>query len=93
VSIDTEELPDAVAASLFVARHWHSGQWSPLYAWCSSGTPVAGLSREARRAADLAEREAERLALTTGDTQELEEYLTDAEALAALAVWAERRGL
>ena len=93
MSIDTEELSDAVALSLFSARHWHSGQWSPLDAWSSSGTPVAGLSREARRAADLAEREAERLALTTGDSEELEEYLTDADALAALAVWAERRGL
>jgi hypothetical protein len=93
VSVDTEELSDAVAQSLFSARHWYSGQHSALYSWASSGTPVVGLAAEATAAAEHAERLAERLALGSEDLEELDDVLTDCEALAALAVWAERRGL
>jgi hypothetical protein len=38
-----------------VAGHWHSGQWSALYAFCSSGTVVCGLSSEAAKCAQLAD--------------------------------------
>lgn len=31
-----------------VASYWHSGQSSPMYAFCSTGTIVHGLEREAR---------------------------------------------
>jgi hypothetical protein len=93
VSIDTEELSDSVAQSLFSARHWYSGQSSALYSWASSGTPVVGLAAEARAAAGHAEQLAERLSLGSEDLEEIEELLTDCDALAALAVWAEERGL
>ena len=29
-----------------IAGEWHGGQWSPLYAFCSSGTMVEGLEGE-----------------------------------------------
>ena len=93
MSVDVEELPEGVAESLFSARHWYSGQHSALYSWASSGSPVSGLAAEARAAAESAERLAERMALGGEELEELEDVLTDCDALAALAVWAERRGL
>ena len=30
----------------FIASEWHSGQWSPLYAFSSSGTITCGIVRE-----------------------------------------------
>lgn len=39
------------------AGDWHSGQFSPLYAYCSSGSVVSGLAAECRRAVWAAERE------------------------------------
>lgn len=89
MSTDLDDLPEAVAMSVFSARHWHSGQASALYAWASSGSAVAGLSREAANCARLAEEAAQ----TEEDPTELEELLIDTEALAALAAWAEEREL
>jgi hypothetical protein len=89
VSIDTDELPESVAESLFSARQWHSGQTSALYCWASSGSAVAGLSREAREAAVWAEE----LTAHLESEEEITEALIESDALAALAVWAERRGL
>ena len=89
MSIDGEDLTDALAESLFSARHWHSGQSSALYCWASSGSAVAGLSREAREAAEAAEQ----LSGALESVEEITEALIEAESLAALAVWAERRGL
>lgn len=37
-----------------LAYAWHGGQWSPLYAFASSGTIVSGLARESLRCAELA---------------------------------------
>lgn len=37
----------AVADLQETASHWHGGQWSALYAFCSSGTVVPGLASEA----------------------------------------------
>ena len=88
MSIDTEELSDAVAESLFSARRWHTGQRSALYCWASSATPVAGLAAEAQSAATGAG-----LLLADCEDSETEELLTDREALWALADWAEERGL
>lgn len=86
---DLEDLPEAVAMSLFSAQHWHSGQFSALYSWASSGSALLGLSREAANCARLAEE----AALTEQDPDELEELLIDTEALEALAAWAEEREL
>ena len=30
----------------FIASEWHSGQWSALYAFSSSGTVTSGIERE-----------------------------------------------
>lgn len=32
-----------------IASWWHSGQWSPLYAFCSTGTRKDGLATEVRQ--------------------------------------------
>jgi hypothetical protein len=39
------------------AGYWHSGQFSALYAYCSSGSVVTGLAAECRRAVWAAERD------------------------------------
>jgi hypothetical protein len=46
---------DAIMAAPFVARDYHSGQSSAMYALVSSGTMLEGLASEAREAADIAE--------------------------------------
>lgn len=78
--------PDALAAAPFVARDYHGGQYTALYALASSGSYVLGLAREAERAAKLAED----LAMAATDPAEAEELATDVEALHALAIDAAR---
>jgi hypothetical protein len=56
-----------------VAREWHGGQFSALYAFASSGTVVDGLGSEARRCAEQCtdDIEADKLrALASLDTEE-----------------------
>ena len=60
------------------AGYWHSGQFSPLYAYCSSGSVVAGLTAEASRCVALAEADG---------------LWEDADALRALVALAEEEEL
>ena len=43
-----------------LAADWHGGQWSPLYALASSGTPVRGLGEEVRQALAIASTDEDR---------------------------------
>jgi hypothetical protein len=78
--------PDALALAPFVARDYHGGQFTAMYALASSGTYVRGLAREAEAAARLAET----LAMGSEDLEEAGELATEAEALHALAIDAAR---
>jgi len=74
--------PDALAAAPFVARDYHGGHGSALYALASTGAYTWGLASEAERAAALAER----LYMGATDPAEAEELATNVEALHALAI-------
>jgi len=78
--------PDALAAAPFIARDYHGGQGSALYALASSGSYTLGLAREAERAAALADS----LYMASTDAAEAEELAQDVEALHALAIDATR---
>ena len=46
------------AEAPLLAEHWHGGQWSPLYAFLSTGTVEPGLSGELCQCLASAERHA-----------------------------------
>jgi hypothetical protein len=79
--------PDALAIAPFVARDYHGGQYTAMYAYASSGNYVLGLAREAEAALRLAET----LAMAATDPAEADQLATDVEALHALAIDAQRR--
>lgn len=69
---------DCLALAPFVARYYHNGQGSALYALSSSGMMVQGLQREAAAASILAD--------TLGEVE-------DFEALRAVSLFAGILGL
>jgi hypothetical protein len=67
----------------FLASLWHGGQWSPLYAFSSTGTVVEGLSGEIRSCLRSAERmlAGNNVAeIDSDDIDRLKEFLEWAEA-------------
>jgi len=77
---------DEILLAGFIARDYHGGQSSALYAFVSSGSITPGLAREAAQAAYIAED-----ALVNAPDEEVAELLRDAEILRALARYAEEK--
>jgi glycine/D-amino acid oxidase-like deaminating enzyme len=85
VAAHPDDVADALALAPFVARDYHGGQFTAMYAYASSGTVTPGLAREAAAAVIIAEGLAE-AADAAGDYTELYALATDAEALRAIVL-------